>query len=148
MGFQCSVYGYSTIVHERTRLTCWPFDVQVDAKDAPTPRSGHRMVISGMVVPCSSAADKVFNHNGFVWHFLFRQSYKSADVHVPHAGNNLFVFGGYFDNGKAAPKFFADVHVFDLEQRRWLKVVVQKSVMTPSPRSACQVWFRRRLGPY
>jgi len=31
----------------------------------------------------------------------------------------LVVFGGFHDNSRAAPKYFNDVHVFDLEAYTW-----------------------------
>lgn len=76
-----SVAGYDTILSARMRLTCCPFDVQVDAKDAPTPRSGHRMVISGMVARCAVAGLK-FQSKFFLLVRVMLLVILAADVYV------------------------------------------------------------------
>jgi hypothetical protein len=47
----------------------------------------------------------------------------------------LVVFGGFYDNARRAPKYFNDLHVFDIENYTWSKIEFPSIIPTPEARS-------------
>ena len=50
----------------------------------------------------------------------------------------MIVFGGFFEAARET-KFFADIHVFNLQTEQWLTLPTSRLSMKPEPRSACNV---------
>ena len=50
----------------------------------------------------------------------------------------MIVFGGFFEAARET-KFFADVHVFNLQTETWMALPTSRLSMRPEPRSACNV---------
>ncbi|KAA8494818.1 Kelch domain-containing protein 4 [Porphyridium purpureum] len=52
-------------------------------------------------------------------------------------GKKVVIFGGYFDNGKSSPRYFADCFLFDMDLRLWIRVDIQTGFYSIPVRSAC-----------
>eukprot|EP01134_Creolimax_fragrantissima_P003781 CFRG3781T1 len=130
----------------------------ITSPSSPPPRCGHASAIRArgggeLYVfggEYSSRNQEKFKHYNDLWVYYFKENKweKCTTTNGPTprsghrmviAGNSLVVFGGYFDNGKATPKYYDDVHVFDLDSRVWMKVTVTKQVISPCARSAMQM---------
>jgi len=53
--------------------------------------------------------------------------------------NKLVVFGGFQDNNRSTPRYFGDVHIFDLSTYKWTRLQFPPVVQVPEPRSAAQL---------
>eukprot|EP00911_Craspedida_sp_UC1_P002279 UC1_evm3s1728 len=76
-----------------------------------------------------------------------KKNKKNAGAPSPRSGHRmvafrnraLVVFGGFHDNNRSAPKYYKDVHIFDLESYSWHTLQWPAIVQTPEARSACQL---------
>ncbi len=51
----------------------------------------------------------------------------------------LVVFGGFHDNARKAPKYFNDLHVFDMDSLTWARVDFPAVIIIPESRSGAAV---------
>lgn len=112
----------------------------IQAPNAPPPRCGHQMVSlardKGQLWlfggEFTSSTQNQFYHYKDLWVFHIAdkkwEKITSPDGPSPRSGhrmvhskNQIFVFGGYHDNLRDY-KYFNDVHVFDLEKYKWIKL--------------------------
>eukprot|EP00124_Ichthyophonus_hoferi_P004171 Ihof_evm2s428 gene=Ihof_evmTU2s428 len=130
---------------------------QIISPNSPPPRCGHASAIRGrnggeMYIYGGEYASRNqdrFKHYSDLWVYYFAES-AWEKIEVPGGptarsghrmtiiGSYLVVFGGYYDNGKGAPKYYNDVYTFHLEDRVWTKVSFPSIMIGPTPRSACQ----------
>lgn len=50
----------------------------------------------------------------------------------------MIVFGGFFEAARET-KFYADLHVFNLQTERWMALPASRLSMKPEPRSSCNI---------
>lgn len=86
---------------------------KISAKGGPSARSGEKKFL----LPC------LFLLGGDKGHRMV------------HFKRQLLVFGGFTDDGKKAPKYYNDLHVFSLETRTWQRINFPAIFPSPDPRS-------------
>ncbi|EGD83347.1 hypothetical protein PTSG_12104 [Salpingoeca rosetta] len=130
----------------------------VQIPKGPPPRSGHQAVsvsrLGGQMWvfggEYSSPTGSTFKHFNDLWCLNIKDKkwMKVTRSGAPSSRSGhrmvlfnkcLVVFGGFHDDAKHAPKYFNDVHLFDLENYRWDKLVFPQVKPAPDARSACQM---------
>lgn len=127
----------------------------IKAPGAPPPRCGHQMVaISASKGQLwvfggefASPTQSQFYHYRDLWVYQIANK-KWEKIMAPggpsarsghrmvHNKKQLFVFGGFHDNLRDY-KYFNDVHCFNLETYKWVKI--EASGTPPAPRSGCNM---------
>eukprot|EP00092_Neocalanus_flemingeri_P094603 GFUD01120303.1.p1 GENE.GFUD01120303.1~~GFUD01120303.1.p1 ORF type:complete len:540 (+),score=191.37 GFUD01120303.1:92-1711(+) len=129
---------------------------QIKSPAGPPPRSSHQACIVSQAGgqlwvfggEFTSPSESQFYHYKDLWvfHFASKRWEKVTATGGPSARSGhrmvvfkkyLIVFGGFHDNLRDC-KYFNDLYSFDLEERKWAKLVTVGS--EPSPRSACQMF--------
>jgi len=129
---------------------------QIVSPAGPPPRSSHQACIVSQAGgqlwvfggEFTSPSESQFYHYKDLWcfHFSSKRWEKVTVTGGPSARSGhrmvvykkyLIVFGGFHDNLRDC-KYFNDLYSFDLEERKWAKLVTVGS--EPSPRSACQLF--------
>eukprot|EP00041_Stephanoeca_diplocostata_P014720 m.276946 g.276946 ORF g.276946 m.276946 type:complete len:512 (-) comp19777_c0_seq1:85-1620(-) len=130
--------------------------------NAPAPRSAHQAVVSvgsdaSLFIfggEFTSPTGNQFYHYNEFWRLPLNvpfaemawEKLDSKGGPSPRSGHRMVllkkkivVFGGFHFNNKSSPKYFNDVHVFDLETYKWSKVQFPTVHICPDPRSAGQL---------
>eukprot|EP00040_Diaphanoeca_grandis_P005980 m.35407 g.35407 ORF g.35407 m.35407 type:complete len:484 (+) comp17133_c0_seq1:91-1542(+) len=135
---------------------------QIFLPNQPRPRSAHQAVTTNgsdasLFVfggEFTSPTGSQFYHFNELWRLplnvpLAEQAWEQIDTKgapSPRSGHRMtvykkkiFVFGGFQDNNRSTPKYFNDVHYFDLTTYKWSKLQFPTVMLLPDPRSAVQI---------
>lgn len=127
----------------------------IAAGPVPPPRCAHTCVYYNQclyVFGGELAQQENFHHYKDIWKFNTKTN-SWEEMKPPKAVGNhpsprsghvaqvwkhfLIFFGGFFEAGKDAPRWFNDIYVLNLQTESWMTIPHSKLTSRPEPRSAC-----------